>query len=134
MGRGGKPVIVRGLIVDWLIKTKTPQFEREAFSRTVPELREWESETIEIGQEILARFARVRDGEDWKTVFYKNTDHCFRFGTCQFRDLCLEDTEARRSMFIQRPPDYVDEAQQALNTGNDFDITNSQFSPQADTE
>tara|TARA_R110000824_G_scaffold400107_1_gene606896 strand:+ start:471 stop:1472 length:1002 start_codon:yes stop_codon:yes gene_type:complete len=124
MARGGKPVIIRGLIVDWLIKTKTPQFERARFSRTVPELREWESETVEIGKEILHRFKRVREGEDWKTVFYKNPDHCFRFGQCAFRDLCVKDTPARRSAYIRRESDYVDDAQKALNAGATADIAN----------
>jgi hypothetical protein len=126
LGRGGGNVIIRGLIVDWLIKTRTPQFERARYSRTIDELREWESETIELGNEILSRFKRVRDGEDWKTVFYKNPDHCFRFGTCAFRDLCTNDTPERRMSYIPRVPDYVDDAQAKLNANQDFDIINKQ--------
>ena len=129
LGRGGGNVVIRGLIVDWLIKTKTPQFERERYSRTIDELREWESETIEIGQEILGRVKRVRDGEDWKTVFYKNPEHCFRFGQCAYRDLCVADTPARRASYISRVPDYVDTAQENLNQGRDFDIINNQVKP-----
>ena len=117
LARGGKPVVIRGLIVDWLIKTKRPQFERARYSRTIEELREWESETVEIGQEILSRFKRVEAGEDWKTVFYKNTDHCFKFGTCAFRDLCVVDSPARRLSYVSRKKDYVDTAQEALNDG-----------------
>jgi len=129
LARGGKPVIIRGLIVDWLIKTKRPQFERARFSRTVEELREWEGETIEIGQEMLGRFKRVREGEDWKKVFYKNPDHCFRFGQCAFRDLCVTDTPARRAAYVQREPDYVDTAQESLNAGVESLVTNKVISP-----
>lgn len=112
---GGEPVRVQGAIIDVLVKTTIPQFARELFTRTDSELKEFEDEFVEYGRRIRSQLDRVDAGENWKVVFPKNTDHCFRFGTCPFRDLCLSDTPVRRQAFNKRTPDYVDEAQQALS-------------------
>jgi len=113
--RGGQPVLIRGAFIDVLVKTKIPQFAREFFGRTAAELEEFEGEFIEIVSDIRSRLDRVDAGEDWKTVFYKNTEHCFRFGTCPFRDVCLKDTPTRRALYNHREPDYVDAAQAELD-------------------
>lgn len=113
--RGGEPVFVRGAIIDALIKTKVPQFVREFYTRTIEELAEFEAEFNECCDEIRTRRARVADGEPWKTVFYKNTEECFTFGTCSYRDICLKDTPVRRKLYVVRKEDYVDEAQARLD-------------------
>jgi hypothetical protein len=111
---GGDPIKIQGAIIDLLVKTKIPQFAREDFTRTDDELEEFEREFVEYGQRIQRQLARVAAGEDWKTVFPKNTEDCFRYGTCAFRDLCLKDTPTRRLAYVKRESDYVDEAQQEL--------------------
>jgi len=98
------------------VKTKTPQFHRETYSRTVEELREFEREFAEWGYRIANSHQRVEEGgEDWKTVFPKNTNQCCRYGTCPYRELCLADTPMRRNLYDKRTPDYVDDAQRKLN-------------------
>lgn len=99
---------VAGVIVDMLVKTKTPQFHQQAYVRTDEELAEFEAEFVEMAQDIQNRRQRVAEGADPKVVFYKNTKECFRFGTCPYRDLCLEDTSTRRAVFVRRKADYVD--------------------------
>lgn len=108
------PVFIRGAIIDVLVKTIVPQFLREMFTRSVDELREFEAEFIELCDELRERLRRVAAGEDWKTVFYKNTDNCFRYGTCPYRDVCLKDTPIRRRLYDKREPDYVDDAHTKL--------------------
>jgi len=111
---GGELVKVNGAIIDLLVKTKTPQFAREVFTRTDEEMREFEEEFVELGTRIRQQKQRVEDGEDWKKVFPRNTEHCFRYGTCPYRDVCAKDTEVRRAMYSDRAPDYVDIAQAEL--------------------
>lgn len=100
---------VAGIIIDVLVKTKIPQYARDLKTRSDKELLEFEGEFVEVGKEIAWRKARVAAGEDPMSVFYKNTDDCFRYGTCPYRELCLEDTPVRRSLYKQRSPDYVDD-------------------------
>ena len=116
IAKGGAPVYIRGAIIDVLVKTKIPQFIREMFSRTIEELEDFENEWIELSNDLRLRLARVANGEDWKVVFYKNTEHCFKYGTCAFRDVCLKDNAVRRALYNHREPDYVDEAKAALTT------------------
>jgi hypothetical protein len=99
---------VAGVIIDVLVKTKIPQYVRDLKTRSDEELGEFEREFVEIGKEIAWRKARVSAGEDAKTVFYKNTNECFRYGTCVYRELCLEDNPTRRALYRQRDADYVD--------------------------
>lgn len=103
--------MVAGVIVDILVKTKVPQYHRDYKTRSEKELLEFEAEFAEIGKEILWRKQRVAAGEDPMTVFYKNTDECFRYGTCPYRELCMLDNPTRRALFKQRSVDYVDEPQ-----------------------
>jgi hypothetical protein len=113
---GGEPIRIEGAIIDLLVKTAVPQFAREQYTRTEEELAEFEREFLEYANRIREQIARVRDGgEDWKTVFPKNTEHCFRYGTCPFRDLCLKDTPVRRALYNKRAADYVDDAQKDLD-------------------
>jgi hypothetical protein len=105
----GRPVRVAGVIVNVLVKTAVPQFHRERFIRTDEELAEFEAEFVEIAREIKWRHARVAAGDPWKQVFYKNTNECFSYGTCYFRDLCLKDNDIRRMAYIPRKRDYVDD-------------------------
>lgn len=100
---------VAGVIIDGLIKTKVPQFRREIYLRSDEELAEWETEFVEICSEIASRLVRVQNGEDWKTVFYKNTKHCFRYSACPFRQLCMRDTPVMRLQYRKRAPDYMDD-------------------------
>jgi hypothetical protein len=100
--------MVAGVIVDILVKTKVPQYHRDYKTRNEAELLEFEQEFVEVGKEILWRHERVKAGEDPKTVFYKNTDECFRYGTCPYRELCLEDNPTRRLLYKKREADYVD--------------------------
>jgi len=113
--RGGEPVFIRGAIIDVLVKTKVPQFARDFFTRTLDELQEFEDEWIEVNNRIRVQHARVAAGEDWKIVFPRNTEHCFRYGTCPFRDVCMKDTPVRRALYNKRKPDYVDEAYALLS-------------------
>jgi hypothetical protein len=113
--RGEPPVFIRGAIIDVLVKTAVPQFARELYTRSAEELQEFEAEWVEVCNRIREQEDRVAAGEDWKTVFPKNTQHCFVYGTCAFRDLCLKDTPTRRKVFDQRTPDYVDEAAAKLH-------------------
>jgi hypothetical protein len=118
MARGGKPVLLRGLIIDWLIKTKVPQFRRDPFLRTIEQLYEFEAGWVENAQQIMQAHKRVADGENWKTVFPMNGDYCVHYGRpCVFRELCLKDTPTQRLLMNKRTGDYVDEAQGALNEG-----------------
>jgi len=114
LSRGEEPVFIRGAIIDVLVKTQTPQFAREFFSRTLDELAEFEGEWNEVSDRIRAQHDRVYAGEDWKIVFPKSTEHCFHYGTCAFRDVCLKDTPVRRALYNTREPDYVDTAQEEL--------------------
>jgi hypothetical protein len=101
---------VAGIIIDALIKTKVPQFRRESFLRTEEMLTEFEVEFTELCQEIAWRFARVKNGEDWKSVFYKNTGACFKWGrACSFLPLCQRDTPVMRMGFRKRHADYQDD-------------------------
>jgi RecB family exonuclease len=111
---GREPIAVRGAIIDLLVKTAVPQFAREMFTRTVDEMEEFEYEFVEYASRIREQLLRVDAGENWKRVFPRNTEHCFRYGTCAFRDLCLLDTEVRRLAFDKKRPDYVDDAQALL--------------------
>jgi hypothetical protein len=112
---GKEPILVRGALIDLLVKTNVPQYARELYTRSVEEMSEFESEFVEYGKRIRESHARVRAGEEWKRVFPKNTEHCFRYGTCAFRDLCLKDTPIRRAAFDARKADYVDLAQEELD-------------------
>lgn len=101
---------VAGVIIDGLIKTKIPQFRRESFLRSDAELAEFELEFVEMCQEIAWRMKRVRNGENWKTVFYKNTGSCFHWGrACSMRPLCIRDTPVMRMSYNTRTPDYMDD-------------------------
>jgi hypothetical protein len=115
LARGGEPVFIRGAIIDFLIKTKIPQFNREFFTRTIEELLEFEEDFNEFCDELRMKQDRVAAGESWKKVFRKTTEHCFRFGTCAYRDVCLKDTPVRRALYDKKDNDYVDEAQEKLN-------------------
>jgi PD-(D/E)XK nuclease superfamily protein len=114
LATGGPPVRIQGAVIDLLVKTKVPQFARELYTRSEQELAEFELEFVEYATRIRAQMERIAAGEDWKTVFPKNTEHCFRYGTCPFRDLCLKDTDVRRKAYVEKPDDYVDEAQVEL--------------------
>lgn len=115
LASGGGPVEVQGAIIDVLVKTKIPQFARELYTRTPEELAEFEAEFLEYGRRIREQMQRVTEGENWKIVFPKNTEHCFRYGTCAFRDLCLKDTPVRRAAYNAREKDYVDTSQEELD-------------------
>lgn len=106
----GEPVRIEGAIIDLLVKTKVSQFAREKYTRAEAELVEFENEFVEIGARLREQHLRVDAGEDWKVVFPKSTEHCFRYGTCPMRDLCLHDTPIRRALYNPKSPDYVDEA------------------------
>lgn len=106
---------IAGAMINGLIKTKSPQFRREFYMRTDAELLEFENEFPEIVREIAWRHARVAAGEDWKTVFYKNTDQCMSYYKCPFFDLCGHDSEMNRTMFKKREPDYMDDPNILLN-------------------
>jgi hypothetical protein len=110
---------VAGIIIDGLIKTKVPQFRRESFMRTDEELQEFENEFPEIMHEIAWRHARVNNGENWKTVFYKNTQHCLHWGRkCDFWSLCHDkDSPIARMAYNQRTPDYMDAPKILLEKG-----------------
>jgi hypothetical protein len=109
------PIYIRGTIIDVAVKTQTPQFARELFTRSAFDLAEFEAEWLEVAEDLRKRLDRVDAGEPWKIVFHKNTDNCFRYGACAFRDLCLNDTPHRRKLYDRREPDYVDEAQAQLD-------------------
>lgn len=111
---GGAPIKVEGSIIDLLVKTQIPQFARETYERSAEEMKEFELEFVEYASRIRAQIDRVEAGEDWKVVFPKNTEHCFKYGTCPYRDLCLSDTPLRREIYKQRSKDYVDEAEEKL--------------------
>lgn len=115
MKEGKEPIAVRGAIVDFLVKTQTPQFAREQYTRSEAEIEEFVAEWVEIANRVREQHRRVEAGENWKIVFPKNTNHCFRYGTCAFRDLCLKDTPTRRAAYNVRADDYVDTAQKELD-------------------
>jgi RecB family exonuclease len=112
---GGEPIRIQGAIIDLLVKTKVPQYAREQFTRSDEELEEFEKEFVEYGRRIRSAHDRVDAGEDWKVVFPKNPEHCFRYGTCPMRDLCLKDTPARRQLYVEKDPDYITAAQEELD-------------------
>jgi hypothetical protein len=101
--REGKEAdLPRGLIVDFLVKTKIPQFTREAFTRTEEELVEFEQEVVEYGTRLRNQLRRVKEGENWKIAFPRNTTACLYPFRCEYRDLCLKDTPTRRLSFDKR--------------------------------
>lgn len=106
--RGEPPVQIRGAIIDGLVKTQIPQFHRELYTRSIDELREFEIEFVEVARELATKHLRVYGGEEWKHVFVKNTQQCFRYGTCPYRELCVVDSPTRRLSFRTREADYVD--------------------------
>ena len=101
---------IAGTIIDGLIKTKVPQFRRETFLRTDDDLAEFEREWVEVCREIAMRHARVQAGEPWKLVFYRNTQHCFKWGrACDFFQLCTKDSPMMRMAYKHRVADYMDD-------------------------
>jgi hypothetical protein len=127
LARGAKPVMIRGAIIDGMVKTQVPQFHREIYTRTIDDLREFELEFCMKAWEIAAKHAIVDDDRakynyyadrmyqlgrqgGWKITFPKNTQQCFQYGTCSHRDLCVKDNETRRMIFVKRGNDYVDDA------------------------
>jgi hypothetical protein len=127
IARGEKPVMIRGAIIDGMVKTTIPQFHREMYTRSVQDLREFELEWCMKVWEIAAKHAILAGDKTlyntltekmwalgreagWKVVFPKNTQQCFRYGTCSHRELCVADNEVRRLAFTKRPTDYVDDA------------------------
>jgi len=106
---------VAGMIVDALVKTKIPQFERETFVRTDEELDEFVRDFVLYAREIESAGSAVEH-------FPKNPKECFRYGTCPYRELCLRDTEVRRAIYDRRRPDYVDD-ERLLPTGEADHIT-----------
>lgn len=125
---GKPPVVIRGAIIDGLVKTIVPQFHREIYTRNIQDLRDFEQEFCMKAWEIAAKHAIHRGDRaaynlfrdkiydlgrtGWKTLFPKNTQQCFRYGLCDYRDLCVKDTETRRTGYRIRTPDYVDEARE----------------------
>lgn len=123
---GKPPVWIRGAIIDGLVKTKEPQYHREIYTRSIQDLKEFEVEFCMKAWEIAAKEAIVKGNksaynlfrdkiwdlgrQNWKFAFPKNTQHCFRYGTCDYRDLCAKDNPTRRLAFHKRHPDYVDAA------------------------
>lgn len=123
---GKPPVWIRGAIIDGLIKTTIPQYHREMFTRSIQDLKEFEVEFCMKAWEMASKEAMVKGNrsaynlfrdkmfdighKNWKVAFPKNTQQCFRYGTCDFRDLCAKDNEVRRAAFHKRTPDYVDAA------------------------
>lgn len=123
---GKPPVVIRGAIIDGMVKTQVPQFHREIYTRSVDDLREFELEFCMKAWEIASKHAIVagdrvaynlfRDkmydlgSTDWKVAFPKNTQQCFKYGVCSHRDLCVKDTPTRRLSYRKRTPDYVDAA------------------------
>jgi len=114
LAAGGEPIAVQGAIIDLLVKTQVPQFARESFTRSAAEMYEFEEEFVEYGRRLREQTIRVENGENWKFVFPKSTEQCFRYGTCAFRDLCLQDSPVRRLAYNKREPNYVQEAQVRL--------------------
>lgn len=126
--QGRPPVMIRGAIIDGLVKTAVPQFHRELYTRTIDDLRQFELEFCMKAWEIASKQAMAakdrktynlyRDkmydlgSPDWKIAFPKNTSQCFAYGTCSHRDLCVKDNDVRRLAFTNRRDDYVDEARQ----------------------
>lgn len=100
---------VVGVIIDGLIKTKTPQFRRESFMYSDEQLEEFEQYFPEICKEIAWRHQRVQNGEDWKIVFWPNTKQCRQYGNCSFLELCMSDSLGMRGLYKQRDPDYMDD-------------------------
>lgn len=124
--QGKPPVLIRGAIIDGLIKTQVPDFHRELYTRSIDDLREFELEFCMKVWEIAAKHAIVKKdkalyqyytermydlgNDSWKTTFPKNTQQCFRYGTCPYRDLCMKDNDVRRTAYQIRGTDYVDKA------------------------
>lgn len=130
ISRGEKPVIIRGAIIDGMVKTQIPQFHREMYTRTIDDLREFELEFCMKVWEIHSKHALLNNDRrtfdllrdkmwdlgrsaGWKVIFPKNTQRCFGYGTCSHRTLCVKDNEIRRMEYKKRDPDYVDEARAA---------------------
>lgn len=123
---GKPPVVIRGAIIDGMVKTTVPQFHREIYTRDMTDLREFELEFCMKAWEIASKEAMVKGNRtaynlfrdkmydlgstDWKVAFPKNTQQCFRYGTCSHRDLCVMDNETRRLSYKNRGEDYVDDA------------------------
>lgn len=101
---------VAGIIMNFLVKTKVPQFHREVFVFNNADLAQFQREWNETCGELRWRLKRTRDGEDPKTVFYKNETQCFSYGgKCWYYELCQDDTPAQRLIYITRKGDYVDD-------------------------
>lgn len=109
---------VRGVIVDALVKTKIPQFHREAFFRSDDQLAEWEFEFTEWCRRILDQRVMKIEREaanpnvtsPGKFIFLKNDSECFKYRSCPYYNLdFIGDTPTQRQAFIRREPDYVDD-------------------------
>lgn len=125
---GKPPVMIRGCIIDGMVKTTIPQFHREIYTRSMEDLRNFELEFCMKAWEIAAKHS-IHKGDraayniyrdkmydlgrtSWKVLFPKNTQQCFRYGTCAYRDLCITDNEVRRMAYRKKEPDYVDKARE----------------------
>lgn len=127
---GKPPVVIRGAIIDGVVKTIVPQFHREIYTRSIDDLREFELEFCQKAWEMASKHAVIKGDRQaydaytekiwslgqsagWKVTFPKNTQQCFKYGVCSYRDLCIKDTPVRRLSFRKREPDYVDTARLA---------------------
>jgi len=69
-------------------------FDREFFPDSEEETESWRYETIQIVTEWRARMAGLRGSMEfsprgaWKSLYYKETEECTKYGLCPYWDLC----------------------------------------------
>jgi len=102
---------VQGVIVDFLVKTKIPQYAREVFERTDEDLEAFEVEFVRWARQMQRDTLDAKElhaGKPW-LAFPKNDHECFRYSTCPFRALCIDPSNpGLRQEFVTRKEDYVD--------------------------
>lgn len=82
---------ITGALLNVMVKTSVPKFEREWYTRTDEELRRFVRTAVALADEIEHKLGvLVTDNDDpaLDTLFPMNTSACVRFGVCPYLDIC----------------------------------------------
>ncbi len=70
------------------VQVSKREVEREFFTDSLVDTDDWRAETIRMVEEHRRDKRDYRAGANWKYVFYKETEECFKYGQCPYFDLC----------------------------------------------
>jgi hypothetical protein len=105
-------VRVQGAIVNGIIKTKVPQFERHMYTRTDDDLLDFREEFTNAVKDIIKKRleAFALEPQAQLIVFQKETQACYHFRPCEYLALCQSRGSGNaRAQYVRRQRDYVDD-------------------------